>query len=137
MSNVVTQRAPARTVGFWMSVPLAALQAVNAARAVWDPIGFAAYMGAPLEAAGDAAWVQIYALRTAFIALLVTALLIRRDLRALKWTALVALAMPLGDALIAYQGGAGMATVARHLAITAYLAVTTIALFAAVRGRKA
>lgn len=128
-------KAPTRTVGFWMAVPMAALQAFNVVRVVLDTEGFAAYMGAPLVAAGDASWVLIYGLRTAFIALLVTVLLVRRDLNALKWTAFAALVMPLGDAWIAHQAGAETTTVARHVAIAAYLLLTTIALFAASRAR--
>ena len=135
MTRDLTQTAPSRTLGFWLALPMAVLQFVNAARAAADAQGFARYMGAPLEAAGDAAWVQIYALRTAFIALLVTALLIRRDLQALKWAAVVALVMPLGDAWIAQAHGAGLATVGRHLAIALYLAVTAIALSAGSRRR--
>lgn len=126
---------PTRTVGFWMAVPLAALQAVNVARAASDPAAFAIYMGAPLSAGADAAWVLVYAARTGFIALLVTALLIRRDLAALKWTALVALVMPLADAWITHRSGAPMSIVGRHLAIAAYVALATIALFASDRGR--
>jgi hypothetical protein len=128
-------KAPTRTVGFWMAVPMAALQAYNVVRVVLDAEGFAAYMGAPLAAANDASWVLIYGLRTAFIALLVMVLLVRRDLNALKWTALAGLVMPLGDAWIAHQAGAETTTVARHLAIAAYLLLTTLALFVASRAR--
>ena len=128
-------KAPTRTAGFWMAVPMAALQAFNVVRVVLDPEGFAGYMGAPLAAAGDTSWVLIYGLRAAFIALLVTVFLVRRDLNALKWTALAALVMPLGDAWIVHQAGAETATVARHVAIAAYLLLTTIALFAASRAR--
>lgn len=135
MSQTSLPKAPIRTAGFWMSVPMAALQAFNSVRAVFDPQGFAAYMGAPLAAAGDASWVLIYGSRTAFIALLVTVFLVRRDLNALKWTAFMALVMPLGDLWVAHQAGAETATVARHAAIAAYLLITTIALFAASRGR--
>lgn len=137
MTHAVTSapKVPTRTVGFWMAVPLAALQAFNVVRVVLDPEGFAVYMGTPLEAASDASWVLIYGLRTAFIALLVTVLLVRRDLNALKWTALAALVMPLGDAWLAHQAGAETLTVARHVAIAAYLVFTAIALFAASRAR--
>jgi len=134
-SDTSLLKAPTRTIGFWMSVPMAALQAFNVARVALDPQGFAAYMGAALGSANDVSWVMIYGLRTAFIALLVTAFLVRRDLAALKWTALAALVMPLGDAWIAHQAGAGIATVARHGAIAVYLLLTTIALFAGSRVR--
>lgn len=126
-----------RTIGFLMAAPMAALQAVNVIRVLVDPQGFAAYMGAPLPEGGDTSWVAIYGLRTAFIALLVGVLLLVRDLGALRWVALAALVMPLGDAWVASHAGAGAATIARHLAIAAYVAVTAAVLFAAtwVRGR--
>jgi hypothetical protein len=122
-----------RTIGFWLAVPLALLQAVNAIRAVADPIAFSAYMGAPLVNSDAAAWVYVYALRTGFIALLATFFLVRRDVPALKWTAIAALVMPLGNAWIAHHAGAALSIVARHLVIEAYLIVTVIALAFAAR----
>lgn len=126
-------KSAATTIGFWMAVPMALLQGVNAARVVLDPIGFAVYLGAPLAAPADIAWVQIYGLRTAFIALLVAIFLLRRDLKTLFWTALAALLMPLGDAWIAHQAGAPTATVARHLVIAAYVGLAAVALHFGVR----
>lgn len=123
-----SQRSALRTIGFWLAVPLAALQAVNVARALADPSGFASYFGAPVDDSGALAWVQVYALRTAFITGLVSVLLLRRDLRALLWTAAVAVIMPLGDAWLAHSAGADPTTVLRHLAIAVYLVVTCIAL---------
>lgn len=113
----------AARAGLWLAAPMALLQAVNVLRVFSDPQGFARYMGAPLIAAGDAAWVQIYALRAAFIALLVTLLLARRDATTLKWIALAALVMPLGDAWVAYGAGADAAIVGRHLATALYILV--------------
>lgn len=136
VSGAAARKAPERTIGFWMAAPMAILQGVNAVRVAVDPAGFAAYMGAPLAAGGDHSWVLIYGLRTAFIAALVLIFLVRRDLNALKWSALAALLMPFGDALIAHQAGAEMLTIARHLAIGAYLALTAIALFAGARGQR-
>ena len=136
VSGPAAGKAPGRTIGIWMAAPLAILQAVNAARAALDPAGFAAYMGAPLAAGGDHSWVLIYGVRTAFVAVLVATLLVRRDLNALKWTALAALPMPFADAWVVHQAGAEMATVVRHLAIAAYLALTAIALFAGARAQR-
>lgn len=125
----------ASKIGLGMAVPMAMLQAVNVARVVLDPAGFASYMGAPLVASADASWVAIYAARTAFIALLAAILLIRRDLGALRWMATAALVMPLADAWIAHRVGAPTATVARHLAIALYLGVTAAVLFVGSRPR--
>jgi hypothetical protein len=118
-----------------MAAPIAVLQALNVGRVGLDPEGFAAYMGAPLAAAGDVSWVLIYGLRTAFITLIVAIFLVRRDLNALKWTALAGLVMPLGDAWVAHQAGAEPTTIARHGAIAAYLLLTAISLFVASRER--
>ncbi len=112
-----------RLIGLWLATPMALLQAVNAVRAFADPVSFSAYMGAPLVAAGDGAWVLIYALRTGFIALLLAALIARRDIAALKWVALAALIMPAGDAWLAHSAGAESAIVVRHLAILAFVVV--------------
>lgn len=120
----VSQTMPAwRTVGFWLAIPIAVLQAVNAVRTLIDPVGFAAYMGA---AGGDPAWVQIYGLRAAFIALLTGVLLVRQDLNALKWVALCALLMPLGDALIVSGAAADGAIVMRHVATAVFVLVTFV-----------
>jgi len=128
-----SSRPVLRTFGFWLSVPLALLQAVNVVRALSDPTGFATYYGVPVSGADAVAWVQVYALRTAFVAALVAIFLVRRDLRALFWTAVAALILPLGDAWLTHQTGAAPAIVARHLAIEAYLALTCVALFIASR----
>jgi hypothetical protein len=128
MSERQAPSAAWRTIGFWLAVPMALLQAVNAVRAVIDPAGFADYLGAPLAAEADAAWVFVYATRTAFVALLVAGLLLRGQLGALSWIALAALVMPLGDAWIAYTAGAPTATVARHLGIVLYLGLAAFAL---------
>ncbi|ATC25554.1 DUF4267 domain-containing protein [Caulobacter vibrioides] len=122
-----------RTFGFWLSVPLALLQAVNVARALSDPTGFATYYGVPVDGADAIAWVQVYALRTAFVAALVAIFLVRRDLRALFWIAIAALILPLGDAWLTHQAGAAFSIVARHLATAGYLALTCFALFVAHR----
>lgn len=118
-ANGSVLKPPTRTIGFWMSAPLAGLRACNVGRAIVDPAGFAASMGVALLAAENASWAWIYGLWRAFIALLV------------KWTALAALLMPLGDAWIAPEAGAAAATVA-HYGVTAFfLLLATIALFMA------
>jgi len=127
------QHRALRTPGFWLAVPLAVLQAVNVVRALSDPSGFADYFGAPVGEPGALAWVQVYALRTAFITGLVSVFLLRRDLRALFWTAAIATIMPLGDAWIAFSAGAPQDTLLRHLLIGVYVVITCIALALASR----
>ncbi len=115
-----------RTIGFWLAVPLAMLQAVNAVRVAVDPIGFASYFGAPARTADSLAWVHVYGARAAFIALFVTILLARKNLEALKWAALAAVVMPLSDAWVAQAAGASAGTVGRHLVTAAYLIVAFV-----------
>lgn len=116
---------PTRTLGFWLAVAMSAQQAVNAVRTFVDPEGFANYMGVPITAAEQAAWVQIYGLRAAFVAIMTAVLLARKDLRALRWVALAAIVMPLGDASIASNAGAPASIIGRHLAIAALLLVAS------------
>jgi hypothetical protein len=131
--NTKHSRPVLRTFGFWLAVPLALLQAVNVARALADPSGFAAYYGVPVGGNDAVVWVQVYALRTAFIATLVAIFLIRRDLHALFWTAIAALILPLGDAWLSQQAGAAASIVLRHIATAGYLALTCVALYFANR----
>jgi hypothetical protein len=114
----------ARTVGFWLAILMAVLQGVNTVRVVLDPTGFATYIGIPLGLAEQVNWVQIYGLRTAFISILITVLLIRKDLATLRWIALAALIMPFGDAWITHDIGAPLSIVGRHLAIAGFLIMT-------------
>lgn len=125
--------SPMRNAGFWMAALMSGLQGLNAVRVAADPTGFATYMGVPIAAAQQAAWVQIYGLRAAFIALLVAALLARRDFAALRWTALAALVMPLGDAWIAFSAGAPPSITGRHLAIAVFLGIASVVLARAAR----
>ena len=119
---------PLRSVGFWLAFFMGVLQATYAVQAFVDPSAFASYRGTPLAAAGDSDWVRIYASRTLFIALVIGLLLVRRDLVALKWTALLGVVMPVTDALLANQAGAPLAVILRHIATVLYLVLTFVAL---------
>lgn len=112
-----------RTAGFWLAAAIALLQAINAVRTLIDPQGFATYMGLPVDQLSALGWVQVYGLRAAFIALLTAVLLARSDFSALRWMALAALLLPLGDAWLTTSAGAGTPIVARHLAIALFLLV--------------
>lgn len=124
-----------RTAGFWLAAAIGALQGVNAVRTVLDPQGFATYMGLPVDPHGALSWVQVYGLRAGFIAMLTAALLARSDFAALKWMALSALLMPLGDAWLTASAGAGAPIVGRHLAIALFLLVTAHFLARAARSK--
>ena len=51
-------------------------------------------------------------------------LIARRDLPTLKWFALVAVLMPVGDLLLTATAGAPTTTVVRHAAYVVYILVT-------------
>jgi hypothetical protein len=123
MNDRKSGHRPTRTVGFWLAVAMSALQALNAVRTFDDPEGFAIYMGVPITGAEQAAWVQIYGLRAAFVAVLTAIFLARIDLVALRWVAIAAIVMPLGDASIASAAGAPASIIGRHLAIAVFLLV--------------
>jgi len=125
--------APWAAIGFWLALAIAALQAVNAFRAFAAPAGFATYLGLPLTDPQDHGFVLVYGLRAAFIALAVGALLATRNYSALAWVALVGLVMPIGDAILVSRAGAPVATIARHVAIGVFLAVTAGVLWLAAR----
>lgn len=129
-----TKRPAWRSIGFWLCAAIVLLLARNVFASVSDPIAFASYLGLPL-APEDAGWTSIYALRTGFIAALVAVLMARGDFAVLAWVAGVGTLMPLGDAALTHQADAAQATVARHLAIAAYLVVTTVVLIFENRAR--
>jgi hypothetical protein len=91
-------------------------------------VGFATTLGAPLRDPADTAFVYVYAFRAAFLALLVGWIVLRRDIAMLRFVALAALVMPIGDAALTYSLGAPPATVARHVAIIVLLVITWLLL---------
>lgn len=125
MATQAQRFSSTRTAGFWLAVAIAALQGVNAVRTFLDPQGFAAYMGLPVDELSALGWVQVYGLRAGFIAVLAAVLLVRSDFVALRWMALAALLMPLGDAWLTANAGAGASIVGRHLAIALFLLVAS------------
>ena len=57
-----------RSVGFWLALLMLLAQLVDVVRVGFDPAGYARYFGLPLDAGAHANWVQVYALRKAFVA---------------------------------------------------------------------
>jgi hypothetical protein len=115
---------------------MAAYMMFNAVQAWTDPQIFAVRLGLPLASPAGDDWVRIYALRAAFIALALAALLLARQWRALSLFGLAAVAMPLGDAWLTYVAGAGAATVGRHVLIAAFVAVAAVLLDQAARSAR-
>ena len=97
---------PWRSVGVWMATLLALSQLANAIRAVLNPAGFASNLGLPLEVQADAGFVFVYALRATFLGLFALFLIARREFAVLKWFALLAVLMPLGDFVLTCRAGA-------------------------------
>ncbi|MDX2139101.1 MAG: DUF4267 domain-containing protein [Chloroflexota bacterium] len=117
-------RSPWRSAGVWLALVLVIYMLFNAARAVTNPLDFAASYGTPLAEGSSTAFVLVYAIRALFLALFGLALIVTMQWRALAWFALVAVVMPAGDALlVALQGGA-ISIVVRH-ALTAVLLFVT------------
>ncbi len=113
----------------WLVAFMGAYMLVNTVRATLDPAGFAAAMGLPLTNPADHAFVQVYALRAAFLGFCALGLLVFREIRALFVFALVATLMPIGDAILTASAEAPPLTVTRHAATAIVLAVTAYLLF--------
>ena len=103
---------------------IAVMMAVNYWRAYSDPVGFAAYFGAAGAADANPAFVIVYSSRALFLTVVTAVLIATYQVRALKYFALVAVIMPVLDAVQVAQAGGPSAIVARHITIAAYLVAT-------------
>lgn len=108
----------------WLVLLLGLFMLLNTARAFADPTGFAVYMGLPLTDPANGGFVQVYALRAAFLGLFALALLWLGNTRALALFATVAIVMPVGDAILTASHHASPLIVARHAATAIVLAIT-------------
>jgi hypothetical protein len=114
--------------GVALAAIMSAYMMFNAVQAWTDPQAFAVRLGLPLTADAGAEWVRIYALRAAFIGLVLAGLTLARQWRALFLLAVAALIMPLGDAWLTYAAGAQASTYGRHLVIAAVIGVSALLL---------
>lgn len=110
-----------QTAGLILCGAMALYMAFNVVRAAADPGAFAATLGAPLADPSDTGFVLVYAFRAAFLALLVGWLAATRNVPVLRFVALAALVMPIGDAWLVGGLGAPPATVTRHIVIAVVL----------------
>lgn len=117
-----------RTPGGWLAAVGGLYLAVNAGWAFTAPASFAARLGLPLDAASDAGWVLIYALRTALLVAVLAVLLLRGQLRTLSVIFALAVLVSLGDALLTWNADAAMTTVIRHVGTAVYLSVAAMLL---------
>jgi Domain of unknown function (DUF4267) len=122
-----------RSTGSWMVVPMVVLMLLNFGRTLLDPIGFAAYLGLPLQNVADFGLIQVYGLRALFIGLFASYLLWREKTTELKWFAWLAIVMPVGDACLVWQAGGTQAIIFRHCLTAAYLLVVGVVLHRSLR----
>lgn len=115
---------PWRSPALWLAVLIAVMMAFNAWQAFDDPAAFAMRFGLTGAADADVGFVHVYASRALFLALVTATLLAQRQFRALGLFALVAVVMPVADALQVNAAGGPGAIVTRHIVIAAYLIVT-------------
>jgi hypothetical protein len=128
MAVSVWRRNPWVSFGAWAVLALAGYLAFSATVAVVDPVYFATRLGLPLASAADSGFVLVYASRTAFLVLFALVMLVRREIETLAVFALIAVIVPLGDAIVTAKSGAPVAIVARHLGAAVFLAVTAFLL---------
>jgi hypothetical protein len=115
-------------VGFTMVFLMVLLQAAYAIYAYIDPQAFALVRGTELFNASDSDWVNIYASRTIFVALIIGYLLFLREYKILVWAALFGTVMPVTDAWLAFHAGAENPVIYKHIATIIYLLATSLVL---------
>lgn len=114
---------------------MAALQGAYAIFAYVDPAGFSSVRGTELFSLADSDWVQIYASRTLFVALIIGYLLYLKNYQVLAWAALFGTVMPITDAYLAYETQAENKVVIKHIATVIYLVVTFVVLNLVVKSK--
>jgi hypothetical protein len=123
-SETAAQHSHWRSIGFWMAAVLVIYILFNAVRAVQNPVDFALYYGLPLVDETNTAFVVVYAIRALFLGMFGLALIVRMKWQSLALFALVAVIMPVGDALLVVQQGGASGTVIRHALTAAFLLLT-------------
>jgi hypothetical protein len=126
--NAQPTKSRLRAAGYWMVAIMALLMLVNFGRALLDPVGFAAYVGLPISGDDQAGFVHLYAFRALFLGLFAAFLVWSDQTKTLMWFALIAVVMPIGDAILTARAGAGLPTVGRHIGIAVFLLATAFAL---------
>ncbi len=114
--------------GFILVFLMTLLQGFYAGFAFLDPLEFANLRGTELASHADLDWIKIYASRTLFAALIIGYLLYLRSYKILLWAALFGTVMPVTDAWLAYQSGASLNIIVKHIATVAYLLITFMVL---------
>jgi hypothetical protein len=118
------QPFPWRSPAVWLSALIAVMMAYNAWQALSDPAAFATRFGLAGAADVDTGFIRVYASRALFLALVTAVLLAARQFRALGLFALVAVVMPVADALQVSAASGPQSIVVRHVVIAIYLIAT-------------
>jgi Domain of unknown function (DUF4267) len=113
-----------RSVGVWLAVILIGYLFFNVLRATLNPHDFAVYYGLPLSDPANDAFVYVYALRTLFLGLFGVALLVGRNFKTLALYILIAVVMPIGDAMLVTFKGASLDTIIRHVLVVGVVLLT-------------
>lgn len=100
------------------------LQSFYALFSMINPEAFALVRGTELFEIKDADWAVIYGSRTLFISLVLAYLLSIKNYSILMWCALFGTVMPITDGYLAYEAGASMKVVGKHIATIVYLLIT-------------
>ena len=119
---------PMKSLGYWLAVALALSQWLNALRAAMGPVAYGDYMGLPLSAESDSAWIYVYALRALFLGSFAAFLLLSGQFRVLSRMALIAIVMPVGDFILVWLAHGSNATLARHALIAGVLVAAWLSL---------
>jgi len=125
-----------KKIGFTLVLLMALLQGFYGIFAFIDPITFSTVRGTDLVSTQDIDWIQIYASRTLFVALIIGVLIYSKAYNILMWAALFGVVMPITDGLLAYQAGAALNVVVKHGATVLYLLITFLVLRAIVNKDK-
>jgi hypothetical protein len=119
--------------GFTLVLLMVLLQSFYAVYAYVDYGSFAVLRGTDLVSIVDKDWVQIYASRTLFVALIIGYLLLVKNYRALVIASIFGVVMPITDGALAYASDAPAAVVLKHVIIVVYLLLTAFVLQAIIK----
>jgi hypothetical protein len=120
----MTTKKPLRSISIWATIALIAYLFFNVVQSLAAPMDFAARFGVPDPQPGAAPFVAVYGIRTLFIAVFGAVLLALREFRLVSTFLLLAVLMPIGDALLVALTGGAPAIVVRHVAIAIIVVVT-------------
>jgi hypothetical protein len=111
-----------RSAGFWLVIVLIAYLMFSFVRSLVGPESLSTSFGLT-RTDGASAYVQVYGIRTFFLGLYGAVLLVRRDIQALTLFVLVAVMIPLGDAVLLVVNNGSASAIAKNVAIAIVLVV--------------